>query len=155
WHDDHVYAVTTVITAVATTEGGKELTDRFESSGTAVEHVGWKVLDLGGGKKPPAAKKPVEGDDEGSEGELPPGLAAGQRARVLEVEAVKKRTRPPPRFTEGTLLTAMETAGKALEEKEGIGVQTPSRRQAASCPAAPVDIIIQLRHDLAGPENRT
>ncbi len=49
---------------------------------------------------------------------------------------MKKRTRPPPRFTDGTLLTAMETAGRALEEKElsdamrESGLGTPATRAA-------------------------
>ncbi|HLY20311.1 MAG TPA: RecQ family ATP-dependent DNA helicase, partial [Bryobacteraceae bacterium] len=48
----------------------------------------------------------------------------------------KKKTRPPKRFTEGTLLTAMETAGKTLDEKElsdamkETGLGTPATRAA-------------------------
>src|SRR5581483_8501274 len=46
------------------------------------------------------------------------------------------RTRPPKRFTEATLLTAMETAGKTLDEKElsdamkENGLGTPATRAA-------------------------
>ena len=52
------------------------------------------------------------------------------------IEAVKKKTRPPKRFTEATLLTAMETAGKTLDEKElseamkETGLGTPATRAA-------------------------
>ncbi|MEE8523994.1 MAG: RecQ family ATP-dependent DNA helicase, partial [Thermoanaerobaculia bacterium] len=49
---------------------------------------------------------------------LPRGLEEGQAQRVLDAEAVAKQTRPPQRFTEATLLTAMETAGKTLDDKE-------------------------------------
>ena len=54
----------------------------------------------------------------------------------MEVEAVRKKTRPPKRFTEATLLTAMETAGKTLDEKElsdamkETGLGTPATRAA-------------------------
>jgi DNA topoisomerase-3 len=155
WHGDHVYAVTTVITAVESSDEGKPshdgaasgpkprapaepTLDRFESSGTSIEEVGWKVLDLGGGKKPPKAKaaKPGEGEEESVEGELPAGLAKGMAAKVLEAQAIAKRTKPPPRFTEGTLLTAMETAGRLVEEKElsdamrETGLGTPATRAA-------------------------
>ncbi len=41
WHDEHVFAVTTVITRV---ESGAAA-DRFHSTGTAVQQVGWKALD--------------------------------------------------------------------------------------------------------------
>jgi DNA topoisomerase-3 len=137
WHDDHVYSVTTVITEVASTDDGKPTLDPFHSSGTAIDHVGWKVLDLGGGKKAPRAK-PLDPADEppADDQTLPPGLAAGQRPRVLDARAIDKRTRPPARFTEGTLLTAMETAGKTLEEKElsdamkDLGLGTPATRAA-------------------------
>jgi DNA topoisomerase III len=137
WHDDHVYAVTTVITAVASAEAGRPVVDRFESSGTSIEQVGWKVLDIGGGKKPPKQPKAPDADDgDAAEGELPGGLEAGRSVRVLGAEAVKKRTRPPPRLTDGALLTAMETAGKALSEKElsdamrETGLGTPATRAA-------------------------
>ena len=117
WHEEHIWAVTSVTTLVVS-----DVEDRFHSSGTAVEQVGWKVLDIGGGKKAPKAKKKAgeEGDEEAGESgqALPPGLDEGQAQRVLAVEAVAKKTRPPKRFTEGTLLTAMETAGKTLDDKE-------------------------------------
>ena len=115
--------------------------DRFHSSGTQVVRAGWKVLDVGGAKPP----KERAGKDEKEEGEaeeeedsqdLPAGLAQGQPQQVEDVEAVKKRTRPPPRLTDATLLTAMETAGKALDEKEladamrETGLGTPATRAA-------------------------
>jgi DNA topoisomerase-3 len=124
WHDDHIWSVTTVITAIR----NAEVIDRYHTSGSAVQHVGWKVLDLA----PPARKK-----DKGSEDQiLPPGLAQGQAQDVLDVQVLKKKTRPPKRFTEATLLTAMETAGKTLDEKElsdamkESGLGTPATRAA-------------------------
>src|SRR5258705_7906429 len=65
---------------------------------------------------------------------LPPGLAPGQAQDVIDAEAIKKKTRAPKRFTEGTLLTAMETAGRTLDEKElsdamkETGLGTPATR---------------------------
>jgi DNA topoisomerase III len=123
WHDDHIWAVTTVITTI--TNG--DIVDRYHTSGTAVQQTGWKVLDVVPERRQErAAEAPV----------LPPGLARGQPQTVLDVEAVKKKTRPPKRFTEGTLLTAMETAGKTLDEKElsdamkETGLGTPATRAA-------------------------
>ncbi|MFB1482398.1 DNA topoisomerase 3 [Corallococcus sp. RDP092CA] len=144
WHEDHVWKVTTVITAVTSRGDAGPVVDRFHSAGTQVEKVGWKVLDVGGGQKPPRLKaegkkgadkdKEEEPDDEPQD--LPPGLARGQPQTVEDVEAVKKRTRPPPRFTEATLLTAMESAGRTLDEKELVdamrdtGLGTPATRAA-------------------------
>jgi DNA topoisomerase-3 len=117
WHDDHVYAVTKVVTRVESTEA-----DRFASSGTSVEKVGWRILDPG--------KKRADAIV------LPGGLREGDPMDVIDVKAVGKQTRPPPRFTDATLLTAMESAGRSLPEKEladamrAHGIGTPATRAA-------------------------
>jgi DNA topoisomerase-3 len=105
WHDDHLQAVTTVITAI--TNG--EIVDRYRTTGTLVQQMGWKVLDIGAeGRR----REPRGGDgEEATEQVLPVTLAERQRQDVTAIEAKKKKTRPPKRFTEGTLLTAMQTAG--------------------------------------------
>ncbi|MDB4944873.1 MAG: topoisomerase [Labilithrix sp.] len=117
WHADHVLGVTTVITTI--TNG--DVKDRFTSAGTSVENVGWKVLDV---TRPSADVL------------LPGGLAAGLPRRVTDARSVAKKTKPPPRFSDATLLTAMETAGRTLDEKElsramrDCGLGTPATRAA-------------------------
>ncbi len=92
--------------------------------GHSVDQVGWKVLDIEKKKKTRDERdsRDEKKDDEPAPVEenqdLPPGLAQGQAQEVLDVRAVAKQTRPPKRFTEATLLTAMETAGKTLDDKE-------------------------------------
>ncbi|MEZ5399509.1 MAG: DNA topoisomerase 3 [Bryobacteraceae bacterium] len=105
WHGDHVWSVTTVTTGVRNEALGS--LDRFHSTGSMVVEPGWKVLDIVTRRR-----------EETEEQTLPSGLAAGQPQRIVEVEALEKKTRPPKRFTEATLLTAMETAGKTLDDKE-------------------------------------
>jgi DNA topoisomerase III len=130
WHDDHVWSVTTVITAIV----NSQITDRYHSSGKAIQQVGWKVLDYQSGKK--AGSRTTKSGEEAPDDEqaLPAGLERGQAQDVLEAEAVRKKTRAPKRFTEATLLTAMETAGKTLDEKElsdamkETGLGTPATR---------------------------
>ena len=125
WHEDHVYSVTTVITVVRNAAQASE--DRFRSTGTTVEQQGWKALE-------PAARRPETARGDEAAAELPPGLAEGAMVAVLGAEAVKRRTQPPRRFTEATLLTAMETAGRSLEDKElseamkDCGLGTPATR---------------------------
>jgi DNA topoisomerase-3 len=104
WHDEHIWSVTTIITLVRST-----VDDRFHSSGTAVVQVGWKVLEV-------VTTKKADGSEEGQQ--LPSGLAQGQAQQIVDVESIAKKTRAPKRFTEATLLTAMETAGKTLDDKE-------------------------------------
>jgi DNA topoisomerase-3 len=65
---------------------------------------------------------------------LPGGLTEGAARRVVDARSVAKKTKPPARFTDGTLLTAMETAGRSLDEKElskamrECGLGTPATR---------------------------
>ncbi len=141
WHDDHIWSVTTVITAISNPPAsgvGEPLLDRFHSTGTLVDQVGWKILDIDRKKK----ERPKDGHDEKDaepaspeeNQDLPPGLVQGQPQEVRDVRAVAKQTRPPKRFTEATLLTAMETAGKTLDDRElseamkDSGLGTPATR---------------------------
>jgi DNA topoisomerase III len=130
WHDDHLWSVTTVITAI----WNGDVVDRYHTSGTAVQQVGWKVLDIATARKPGRAQS--GGEERREEQVLPSGLKKGDPQEVVDIEAVRKKTRPPKRLTEGTLLTAMETAGKTLDEKElsdamkETGLGTPATRAA-------------------------
>jgi DNA topoisomerase III len=132
WHEDHMWSVTTVITTIA---NGAVL-DRYHSSGKAIQQVGWKVLDFQTEKKKASNRRAKAGEESSEEEQqaLPAGLERGQAQDVLDAEATGKKTRAPKRFTEATLLTAMETAGKTLDEKElsdamkETGLGTPATR---------------------------
>ena len=123
WHLDTKSRVTTVITEVKTAEAS----DHFRTTGTVVTQLGWKVLDLEPQRK-----------DKGAQGEaaLPTGLAAGQARRVEKTAVLHKQTEPPRHFTDATLLTAMETAGRELGNREledamrERGLGTPATRAA-------------------------
>ena len=142
WHPDHIWSITTVITAI--TNG--PVVDRYQSQGKIIQQVGWKVLDLQPAKAAKAAKKgkkAVEGEapstptaDDGDGQALPSNLETGQPQDVLAADSVRKKTRAPKRFNEASLLTAMETAGRTLDEKElsdamkDNGLGTPATRAA-------------------------
>ena len=74
-------------------------------------------------------------DDEGREQQLP-RLERGEGVQVQEVGSEAKETKPPRRYTEGSLLAAMETAGKLVDEEElreamkDSGIGTPATRAA-------------------------
>ncbi len=61
-------------------------------------------------------------------------VQAGERVRAEEVKVIASQTRPPPRFNEATLLSAMEGAGKLVEDEElreamsAKGLGTPATR---------------------------
>ncbi|MEI9950291.1 MAG: DNA topoisomerase 3 [Pseudomonadota bacterium] len=138
WHQDFVWAATEVITEVHPRVALGEPVDSYRSLGTAIEEPGWKVLDLGEAKPPrektnqAAGAKPSE--PEANDRVLPTGLERGQTPRVLDAKALPKTTRPPPPLNDATLLTAMETAGKTLDEKDlseamkDSGLGTPATR---------------------------
>ncbi len=46
------------------------------------------------------------------------GATDGESATVNSIETLEKETRPPARFTDSTLLSAMETAGKRVDDDE-------------------------------------
>ena len=71
WHDYHISSVTTVITAVRNGDVG----DRYHTSGTAVQQVGWKVLDIATARKPGRGK--AEAGEQSAEQVLPSGLKKG------------------------------------------------------------------------------
>ena len=72
-------------------------------------------------------------DDTGGE-QMLPELTQGERVQTLEVEPLRKETQPPRRYTEASLLGAMETAGKDIEDDElreamkDRGIGTPATR---------------------------
>jgi DNA topoisomerase-3 len=129
WQPDHLYSTTTVITAVHS----ESITDRYRSTGTRVDRDGWKLLD-----PVPPRRGSRSSDDEQ---QLPPGIAKNQAQEVLEAESVSKKTRPPPRFSEASLLTAMETAGRGLDEKE---LSEAMRESGLGTPATRASIIETL-----------
>src|SRR5438876_12212838 len=63
-----------------------------------------------------------------------PALEKGQTVRCVVAEREDKMTKPPPRYTEATLLSAMETAGKLIDDEElrdamkDSGLGTPATR---------------------------
>ena len=64
------------------------------------------------------------------------GSSAASRSRCTEVASEEKETKPPRRYTEGSLLAAMETAGKLVDDEElreamkDSGIGTPATRAA-------------------------
>ncbi len=132
WQEDHLYAVTHVVVRVTSSE-----VDRFASTGTSIERLGWKALDVGAVSKGGG----LGGDKRRENGGAPPhglpgGLSPNDQQDIVDMKAVAKQTRPPPHLTDATLLTAMETAGRAVPEKDlaeamrDCGLGTPATRAA-------------------------
>ena len=91
--------------------------------------LGWKVVQKG--KKVEAEMK--EYDDEQVLSSLP-GLTEGEVLPLVSAEITEHKTKPKPLYTEATLLSAMENAGKEVENAESkkamaeCGIGTPATR---------------------------
>ena len=127
FHPPARYARTTVITEV---EG-----ERFRTRGKVTLEAGWRGVY---GVEPTDTAKQDE-DVEG-EGELPE-LQQGQAVKCVDAEAEAKETKPPPRYTEATLLSSMETAGKLVDDEE---LRDAMKERGLGTPATRAEIIETL-----------
>ena len=106
------YLVTTRITRV---EG-----HLFKTEGKVLVNPGWLAVH---GKE----------GQEGTEGNLV-AVDAGEQVKTEDVTVKANETKPPPRYSEATLLSAMEGAGKMVDDEElkaamaGRGLGTPATR---------------------------
>src|SRR5580765_2964361 len=104
FHPPARYARTTVITLVEE--------ERFRTRGKITLEAGWRAVY---GLEPDHER---QSEDEEKEGGEIPALQEGQTVRCIAAEIEDKMTKPPPRYTEATLLSAMETAGKLIDDEE-------------------------------------
>jgi DNA topoisomerase-3 len=101
----------------------------FRSKGRVMLDAGWRAA------YGEAADAAPEAEGEEVEQKLP-ALTEGQTVATEEVSVLAKQTKPPRRFSESSLLRAMETAGKLVEDDEAAeamkdaGLGTPATRAA-------------------------
>ena len=97
----------------------------FAAKGRTVKQLGWRALDVAYR----AGLKNAEPDKEIEDKALPE-LSEGQTLPLSGVAVKEVKTTPPKHFTEDTLLSAMETAGKddMPEDAERKGLGTPATR---------------------------
>jgi len=107
------FELTTRITAVEE--------EKFKTEGKVIVKPGW--LEVYG--------RQIEGESESLV-----AIADGETARVNAIEVKESETKPAPRFNEATLLSAMEGAGKMVDDEElreamrEKGLGTPATRAA-------------------------
>ena len=92
-----------------TTRVSKVSAHKFRTEGKVMTSAGW--LEVYG-------KSAI--DDDSTQGKALPALSVedNSQARTLDTTLHTEVTKPPPRYTEATLLSAMETAGKLVEDEE-------------------------------------
>ena len=110
----------------------------FTAKGRTVKQPGWRALDAAYR----ASMKSAPEQDGNSEDKALPELAEGQELPVAGAAVKEGKTTPPKHFTEDTLLSAMETAGKddmpEDAERKGLGTPRHPRRDFGRswCPPA-------------------
>ena len=79
----------------------------FKATGKQITDPGWRVV---------FAQEPIDNDKE-EKNELMPSFTKGESGPHYP-ELAEKMTQPPKPYTEATLLRAMETAGKTVDDEE-------------------------------------
>src|SRR5436853_370700 len=98
--------------------------DAFRTDGKIIKDPGWLAV----------YGREAAADQEGGESLV--AITPNEAAKVLDIEIVNNETKPPARFSEATLLSAMEGAGKLVEDEElreamrEKGLGTPATRSA-------------------------
>jgi len=110
------YLLSTRITRVAG--------EPFKTEGKVLVNPGWLAVY---GKEGQSADEPMLAK-----------VLAGENVATEELRVVASRTRPPARFTEATLLSAMEGAGKTIEDDE---LREAMRDKGLGTPATRAQII--------------
>ncbi|WP_379126940.1 DNA topoisomerase 3 [Paenibacillus sp. sgz500958] len=125
------YKVHTVLTGVEE--------ETFKTTVKELLSLGWKVIYADQKKdKVKSSKSKSKEDEEEEEIEVSEPFSINSEADVLCADAIvkEKDTQPPKHYTEGTLLKAMESAGKQIEDEElrdvmkDSGLGTPATRAA-------------------------
>ena len=122
FYDDCKFETTTVMGEVKPSDDKQIL---FRTTGKVIIEEGWKVV----------FKKKVETSDEEEEPDTLPVFTKGESGPHVP-SLTEKWTTPPKPYTDATLLRAMETAGKTVEDEElrdamkENGIGRPSTRAA-------------------------
>ena len=115
---------------LVTTRISQVLNHHFRTEGKVLVKPGWLAIY---GKE---AAEEVADAKEGDKGQPLVAVKPGEMVRTDHTEAKGLKTRPPARYTEATLLGAMEGAGKLIEDEElreamqEKGLGTPATRAA-------------------------
>ena len=123
------FMVTTRVSVVSVPEpgSGDRISHHFRSDGKVLVRPGWLAI---------YGKEAAAEQDDGKDGKSLVPVKPGEMVRTEHAEAKSLKTRPPARYSEATLLGAMEGAGKWIEDDElreamqEKGLGTPATRAA-------------------------
>jgi len=134
FHPEAVFENTRVETTVTASDG--ENAHVFRTRGKLLQVPGWRGVydEISADAK--AAEAESRGDDDEETDQQLPRLLADEQVQTCDVGSVRKETKPPRRYSDASLLGAMETAGKLVDDDElreamkDSGIGTPATRAA-------------------------
>jgi DNA topoisomerase-3 len=133
FHPEAVFENTRVETTVAVAEGSH----LFRTRGKLLIVPGWRgVYDEVSADDKAAEAEARTGEDEEATDQQLPRLIADEEVQTRTIESARKETKPPRRYSDASLLGAMETAGKLVDDDElreamkDSGIGTPATRAA-------------------------
>ena len=117
--------------------------EAFAASGKVIKSLGWKEVYEGGADD----DLEDEADDEKKlKDQRLPEMKTGTRLKILKTSLNTGKTKPPARFTEATLLAAMENPVKFMETRDKEAVKTLGETGGLGTVATRADIIEKLFH---------
>ena len=117
--------------------------ETFAASGKVIKSLGWKEVYEGGADD----DLEDEADDEKKlKDQRLPEMKTGTRLKILKTSLNTGKTKPPARFTEATLLAAMENPVKFMETRDKEAVKTLGETGGLGTVATRADIIEKLFH---------
>ncbi len=137
FHPEAVFENTRVETTVAVVDGGDGPAGHvFRTRGKLLIVPGWRGVYDEVSADAKAAEAEARGEeDEETEQQLP-RLLADEQVQTRKIASARKETKPPRRYSDASLLGAMETAGKLVDDDElreamkDSGIGTPATRAA-------------------------
>ena len=136
FHPEAVFENTKVETTVPADQEEKDGGYVFRTRGKLLLVPGWRGVY---GEEAADSAKPEKErggeEDEGTDQQLP-RLEQGEEVQTRDIKSMRKETKPPRRYSDASLLGAMETAGKLVDDEElreamkDSGIGTPATRAA-------------------------
>lgn len=122
FYPNYIYSITRIITKIEE--------EHFITKGTTILKLGWMEL-----------YKNDKNKKEEQNGEDLPNVSKKDNIKVINAEVLKKKTSPPKLYTESTLLSAMENAGRFTDNEE---LKSQLKESGIGTPATRASIIERL-----------
>jgi DNA topoisomerase-3 len=138
FHPEAVFENTRVESTVPAGEDERDGGYVFRTRGKLLLVPGWRGVydEVSAASAAKTSGARAEGEeDEGADQQLPK-LEQGESVQTREIKSARKETKPPRRYSDASLLGAMETAGKLVDDDElreamkDSGIGTPATRAA-------------------------